>query len=885
MEHLIVNGGEEYLGFARGRIKAMRSITLVPYASQQFNLGTALIRLSIEPGHEYIRIDDSPAVYQFFSSGPTLQTEVLAGSKDFAVSKGYSFSVSKNPKASAKNKLKAKVHGSSIEAGPADAQGKPKWPFLGLHGPFEKSFPIKNIFQIQAISEYAYYPAGSSGKISGKNKLMNSWSCSRQIEGLLSNSGTYQILSESSMGPVTAIYYTGIFTMHCDVAYDLPPAIGMGKYVVPDADWYKRAAVKTVTHKKYGTRKFIILTDISGIFHVYPAAVDIDMRLDEASAEAAFRFEGQSIKTNVASDFVRKLATPYPDWCRKNTGASSRQATNDEDAFFKTLHRVPQYRWAFNSDASKACAVVYEDLKTGITESGSSLKADNSHYTFSAFYVGSAPVYESLPGLLELDIHIGLLGPGLNDFEFALTVAQEMQPTLTGKYIVGADYAWPIKDHTDKDDLILMTGSVYHTSPTREQMPKIFNLRVNKTVVDIENFTANKIVRSFLVKASNEIYSIDRLDGSYYNGADLLFLNQPQDTQLKKGDAVFLSVDLRVLAFVIRQKYSVRQVNWNANANSIPHSALGTLAYNAESAVRVQTYMRNKLEDEITLENSTLDAELDSFFYNDFVQGMYKMPITERGGLYLLNTDAPPVNGRYPVNGYESIHRIGGYAGSAYMQYETDNKTNHRSDGSTYSLTYDVGALTYAFFVVSALQQDHSAIFAVHPNGSWSVATQQITYFSGAPADGAGGSMNLAVERMRSTFVDIVSIRLPATTAQENLGELGKEVRTTHLDLLNEALETNYTKADFLPKFEIRTWDSGMYTMFYLVDSVAEKANLVGYSRIAGQYSSQSPPDVLPPDLWNFETGPRNYWGAIVDFENFRRSDNSIVLGGSAMFI
>ena len=55
MEHKVITGGEQWLPFARSRIKALRATGLA-YASQKFEVEGALVEVRIEPGHEYIRI-------------------------------------------------------------------------------------------------------------------------------------------------------------------------------------------------------------------------------------------------------------------------------------------------------------------------------------------------------------------------------------------------------------------------------------------------------------------------------------------------------------------------------------------------------------------------------------------------------------------------------------------------------------------------------------------------------------------------------------------------------------------------------------------------------------------------------------------------------------
>lgn len=56
MEHKLVTGGNEYLPFARSCVTKLKKLGL-PYADQSYQVGGASIKVRIEPGHEYIRID------------------------------------------------------------------------------------------------------------------------------------------------------------------------------------------------------------------------------------------------------------------------------------------------------------------------------------------------------------------------------------------------------------------------------------------------------------------------------------------------------------------------------------------------------------------------------------------------------------------------------------------------------------------------------------------------------------------------------------------------------------------------------------------------------------------------------------------------------------
>jgi len=62
MEHRLITGGEEYLPFARSCITKLKKLGL-PYADQSYEVGGVSIKVRIEPGHEYIRIDGGGTAY------------------------------------------------------------------------------------------------------------------------------------------------------------------------------------------------------------------------------------------------------------------------------------------------------------------------------------------------------------------------------------------------------------------------------------------------------------------------------------------------------------------------------------------------------------------------------------------------------------------------------------------------------------------------------------------------------------------------------------------------------------------------------------------------------------------------------------------------------
>lgn len=85
-EHLLLDGGEQFLPFARSRLRALRAAGL-NYASQQFVVDETTIRVSVSGAHDYIRISSSgTSVSGLVGTGET-QTETVDGDKKHYMTK------------------------------------------------------------------------------------------------------------------------------------------------------------------------------------------------------------------------------------------------------------------------------------------------------------------------------------------------------------------------------------------------------------------------------------------------------------------------------------------------------------------------------------------------------------------------------------------------------------------------------------------------------------------------------------------------------------------------------------------------------------------------------------------------------------------------------
>ena len=68
MEHKLIQGGEQYLPFARSRIKALKA-TGLKYASQKFEIDGVSVKVRIAGEHEYIALSGSPSAEIAMDSG------------------------------------------------------------------------------------------------------------------------------------------------------------------------------------------------------------------------------------------------------------------------------------------------------------------------------------------------------------------------------------------------------------------------------------------------------------------------------------------------------------------------------------------------------------------------------------------------------------------------------------------------------------------------------------------------------------------------------------------------------------------------------------------------------------------------------------------------
>lgn len=544
------------------------------------------------------------------------------------------------------------------------------------------------------------------------------------------------------------------------------------------------------------------------------------------------------------------------------------------------MRKFPQYRWAFNSAATKTCSVVFEDLPAIALADPAATKP------FRTDAGVNRDLQESLPGLLELGIQIELTGPNPQDFTFTLVVAQSLQPTATQQYVMAADYAWLVKDPTNAnvpftqlDDLVLALGGIYHMSTVRVSEIDVRNINAFKSIVEIKNHTQSKIVRTLLTASTNRRYS-----GA--TSVDLFFL-ETTDSKFQDAEASILAIDLRILAFVVQQRYTEE---FFAGGLIVDRTTL-----------RVKTYAYNILQDEIALDKDTpLDTASVARYADTSVVGLFRLPLNEVGAFY-----GAAVVGR--MSEHKSAYDVldvmrPGNTQSHYLS--TANEVNF------YGGNFQASAYLYATRMATAMQLSHRDRFAVHPNGSWSVTTTPIFYYSGVVRQPSASNFTVFndwfdLNSMKQASVDIVSVAAKSKTAAP--------IRTTHLKLFNRAFGKSLTPADFLCVFTLFTdqlnWTSqgiaGVTVMHYIQAKTPANATL--YIQLYGRSSDgiavpkfHAPVEPLyradaralnasvfsaPPYLTGFEGNLSNTYRPLQASPKFEPlHDTTAVLNGNTLF-
>lgn len=798
LHKIVQEGGEAYLPFALSKMRRLQ-------VEADANFGTAnrviwaddgaRIRLSINGTEQHLHITAGDVKYQFACSGEFVRKSALAGTS-FELTHCYAVQVDLD-----KGALKCTPMGSTVEPDPRPDPAKPaRWPFSADAQDVSEMFAKKNLWQIDCIPQFAYYRKGASKTGAALiPALVSSWSANKPVVGMLSASGVPDPLEGA-----------------IDLAFDAAPSLfrerAAGKPwgeigAAPDADWYRRAALHKATHPDHGSRNFIVMVDVSNRFYVYPTSADIDPGLYQGAPPA---YKAQEIKTNVPGKFVKSEVAPLPAWCRKPLYAS-RDSAPDARNQLKNMQYVldvPQYIWQFDSRGKRACCIVYEDLPAIAMSNG-------QKPLLEGVADDGKEVREALPGLVEIEVQVTLTGTKPEDFSVRLVTVDAFRPSQDGRYFVGAAYAWKVPppplpqgapvpavappNTADLDDMLVITGHVYHTSSERERLgsttyePRTrvsFDPFAAKCLLRVQNLTKRTVVRSFVVRNTNARYISDWLPV----GVD----RWPTDKPACEATGVLIAHDLRILAFAVQQKYL--QYEWRLTP------AHGAIIDSRSQTQRVEVYAYNRLVEQKLLDPaSPLNGALHTMFEQTSAAGLHEFPISAVGE-FNTREDTSMANGRDPA---QSVYTVLGL----YPLYNPSlSDWGYRTAGGNGSYlpvagNFHAGALAYAQMIYPAVGAGSSNAresFTVHPDGSWSFASAPFVYFAGPQAWlGRGEDVDLSL--MRQGMVDILVLR-----------KGGKDTRTSHLECFNKAFDKSLTQADFLYQFgkHTSTAPGGLFLRF-----------------------------------------------------------------------
>jgi hypothetical protein len=186
-----------------------------------------------------------------------------------------------------------------------------------------------------------------------------------------------------------------------DATYDYPPVLfgGLkGVYEGPETEWWRRAALCRATTGDRG-RTFIVMVDITHVFHAYP----LDVR--EADFIAWDR-NGQF--PNIKAENIKSAPCPWPDWV---TVGAVGQAAMESGVTLGEMRTVLQPLWRFNHAGTRAICVAAHRAEPW----------ENARIIFSD---GSMiDRQEDTPGWVEVAMSLEITGDGPMEFTFSVSLS------------------------------------------------------------------------------------------------------------------------------------------------------------------------------------------------------------------------------------------------------------------------------------------------------------------------------------------------------------------------------------------------------------------------------------------------------------------------------
>lgn len=229
--------------------------------------------------------------------------------------------------------------------------------------------------------------------------------------------------------------YGSVDLSYRDDGFDLSPSMGSSKskkirlkrFFPRNTDWQRHGCLVDVTatiDDQTINRKFMICHDVNALFYAFP----ISARNTNVAVNESF------LSGFVETENVKTAEVPWPTFVSDNIGKA------------ETDYR-PDFKFSHDGHRAVCIAKKIDDPWSfgGIT----------SHASTNS---GVVPIKESATVLVEIEFDIQITDVGLSDFTFNISVNRSIDPNVTGRSIIAADYA--VKDFSEygisADDLIIL---------------------------------------------------------------------------------------------------------------------------------------------------------------------------------------------------------------------------------------------------------------------------------------------------------------------------------------------------------------------------------------------------------------------------------------------
>jgi hypothetical protein len=312
---------------------------------------------------------------------------------------------------------------------------------------------------------------------------------------------------------------------------------------------------------------------------------------------------------------------------------------------------------------------------------------------------------------------------------------------------------------------------------------------------------------------------------------------------------MILAYDLRVLAFVLQHDLFSYRYQWSSDTN---YKKVGTTRI-----CKLEVWMKNKLEHTEYMEpDSRLNTVLDSAIANTDTDGMVLYPPSDIG-----------------AERFDGFNRPTSFYGGTGIYRSAYYSTYFYSDIVLQGLKYHAGAMLYQLRVSALINSGNFyRPFTIHPDGSWSVVTAPIFYFSGEFLAGDDPLVPISLNRIKQTYIDIINLK----------DKDGADTRRTHLGAINNAYEKSFVKNDFSLAFSLEerrfTGQNGTFVDQYLVirpyKGTDDDKTYYGLRSFVWNHvepNSVSPTMRLASDMSRYE----NFTGVDLRYVTSRISDSS----------